>query len=647
MLELITPLSYWVLVILWSIILWLYLTNLRRLKVSGGAVAVLLTLLSIDAFRTLFESAYFGLYFNSMFGLLPQWIFETLSKPSAIIIPKLVNIVAGITVLTLLIRRWIPREVTERDEMVHSLKESQSKLQESEHQFRRAVMNAPNPIMIHAEDGQVVQINSAWEKLTGYTPDDIPTIEDWTSKAYGKRMHLVRSDIDALYKADESVKEGEYPVRTKSGVTLFWDFSSAPLGELKDGRRLVISTAIDITERKQEEQERAKLENKLRQSQKMEAIGTMAGGIAHDFNNLLAIIGGNLELIQLKSDSGKPFDDNFENISQASARAKDLVAQILAFSRQEKQIIVPANLSVIVTDTLNLLRPIIPSTVEVVTESPDCPVKINADTTQLQQVLINLCSNAIHAMDDKGLLRICLEEGELTTQEASKNAQLQKRRYAKLSVADIGKGMDKETLDRIFDPFFTTKEVGKGTGMGLSVVHGIVEQHGGGILVDSTPGQGTTFTLYFPIIHDAEATQETQTEISLANGTEHVLLVDDEQYVADVCGAMLEHLGYKVTVLTSSVEALDLFKSHPDDFDLVLTDQTMPKMSGVELTKELLRIKPELPVILCSGYSAKVTEADAKELGIRAFCMKPMDMKQLASVVRDVLNTTEQSLERA
>jgi len=239
-------------------------------------------------------------------------------------------------------------------------------------------------------------------------------------------------------------------------------------------------------------------------------------------------------------------------------------------------------------------------------------------------------------------LQISLEEVEFKAEDASfLNGSLKTGQYAKLSITDTGKGMDKKTTDRIFEPFFTTKSVGEGTGMGLSVAHGIIEQHGGAVHVDSTLGQGTTFALYFPITSNVEIAEAGEAGKALQTGTEHILLVDDEPLVADVCGAMLEHLGYKVTVVNSGIEALGLFKVHPGDFDLVMTDQTMPKMSGTELLTELLSLRPELPVVLCSGYSAQVNEADAKKIGARAFCMKPITMPQLASVVREALHTSE------
>jgi nitrogen-specific signal transduction histidine kinase/CheY-like chemotaxis protein len=404
-----------------------------------------------------------------------------------------------------------------------------------------------------------------------------------------------------------------------------------------ESQQSFVGVIVDSTEMKI-------LQEQLSQAQKIESIGQLAGGIAHDFNNLLTIIGGNLEILQFKKLSGKPFDKQLEHIRQASVRAKTLVAQILAFSRQEKLQLGPVNLSTLVGESLSFLRSIIPTTVEVITRVPDEVVTINANTTQLQRILINICSNALHAMNEKGVLKISLEEAKLTTEETLLVRGQQASRYAKLSIIDTGKGMDKKILDRIFEPFFTTKGVGDGTGMGLSVVHGIVEQHGGFIDVDSTPDQGTTFILYFPTNTIDKETDKAEVEGILPTGTERVLCVDDEQDVADVCSVMLEHLGYQVTVATDSVEALNLFKANPESFDLIVTDQTMPKISGLELAKELLAIRPEIPVILCSGYSAIVTETDALEVGVRAFCAKPMDMKQLGSVVREVLDTSEQPL---
>ena len=376
----------------------------------------------------------------------------------------------------------------------------------------------------------------------------------------------------------------------------------------------------------------------------MEAIGTMAGGIAHDFNNLLNIISGNIDMIQQKNQAESTSEENVEHIKNAAGRAKNLVAQILAFSRQEQHDLVPVDIAVAVDDSLNLLRSTLPATVEIMTtvDVDTGTLVINADTTQLQQVFINLCTNAVHAMNGKGLLKIDLKEVEFASREIFAIAGQHAGRYAELSISDTGCGMDETTINKMFDPFFTTKGVGEGTGMGLSVVHGIIEQHGGFITVDSTPGHGATFNLYLPVISEIAVELKTKAAGVLPTGTESVLFVDDEESIAYTFNELLEHLGYKVTSVTSSLEALDIFKANPHEFDLVFTDQTMPGTSGAELATELLKIRPDIPIILCSGYSSQVSEEDAKGIGIREFCMKPMDMKQLATVSRKVLDGSGQ-----
>ncbi len=523
-----------------------------------------------------------------------------------------------------------------------SRKKVESNLRESEEKFK--ILADTSPLAIYMSSGveqKAEYINPTFVKLFGYTLDEVPTAEQWWPLAYPDEDYRNRianewqEKVEQAIATHSEIEPIETVVTCKDGSikTIAWGFSAV-------GKQNW-SLGLDLTDRKQAEGKRIKLESQLRQSQKMEAIGTMAGGIAHDFNNLLAIIGGNLELVQFKIPSGEPVDENLEQIRQASVQAKNLVSQILAFSRQEKQLLVPTNLSALTSEALKLLRPMIPTTVEVVTEAPEHPITINADKTQLHQVLINLCSNAIHAMNEKGLLRIRLQEGDAKTLLPTEATKLQEGQYAKLSVIDDGKGMEKENVERIFEPFFTTKEVGVGTGMGLSVVHGIIEQHGGFIDVDSSPGQGTTINIYFPLVNALEGEEGERTENSLPTGSERILVVDDEEYVANVCGAMLEHLGYNATVMTNSVAALELFRSCPNDFDLVMTDQTMPTLSGLELAKELLQTSPELPIILCSGYNTKVTEATAKENRIRAYLSKPMDISQIAMVVRDVLDARQ------
>ena len=399
----------------------------------------------------------------------------------------------------------------------------------------------------------------------------------------------------------------------------------------------------NLAERKATDEEKAKLEEQLRQSQKMEAIGTMAGGIAHDFNNLLAIIRGNIDIIQRKQKDGSPFDKNLESIDQSTSRAIDLTKQILSFSRQEKAALAPVDLVIAIKGALRLLRSTIPSRVGIESTFVKGIVVVNADVTQLQQIIINLCANAVHAMEGKGLLTVNLREVELSARDIPATIERQAGKYAKLTVADTGTGMDKETLTRIFEPFFTTKGLGEGTGMGLSVVYGLVDSHGGFISVDSTLGQGTSFNIYVTTIDDRRQQPEVSTAQTLPLGTERILFVDDEEDITSTYTELLEYQGYIVTSITSSVEALAIFKGHPERFDLVFTDQTMPEMTGTELAAEVLKIRPDIPIILCSGFSATTSENYAKSVGIRKFCTKPMNKNQLAQIVRKVLDNGQLS----
>jgi PAS domain S-box-containing protein len=393
----------------------------------------------------------------------------------------------------------------------------------------------------------------------------------------------------------------------------------------------------DIDQRKRAQKEREDLEVRLRQSQKMEAIGTMAGGIAHDFNNILAVIIGNADLSLDDLEEENPARTNVEQILEAGHRGKDLVSHILSFSRKAEINPVPVKPQQLVSSAMKMLGSTIPRTIEVRQDvDPGCGF-IRADLTQMHQVIMNLSTNAVHAMDEKGVLEVGLRERIVGPHDHAISGKLTPGKYIEISIADTGSGMDGNTIERIFDPFFTTKELGKGTGMGLSVVYGIVESHGGAITVDSEPGVGTTFRLLFPTI-EAKALPERHASQSLPTGKERILYVEDEKVLADVGSRILERLGYRVEVMTDSAEALDLFRSKPEDFDLVVTDQTMPGLSGTELTADILKIRPGMPIMLCTGFSNKISEEMARELGIRKFCLKPLTREELAGAVRSALD---------
>jgi CheY-like chemotaxis protein len=376
------------------------------------------------------------------------------------------------------------------------------------------------------------------------------------------------------------------------------------------------------------------------QRQKLEAIGTLAGGIAHDFNNILAAIMGYAELIGWEVPQTSKAGDNLRELLKAGCRARDLVQQILTFSRQSKQERKPIEIGPIIKETLKLLKASLPSSIEIKQEIEKDIGKIEADPTQIHQVLMNLCTNAGHAMSDHGgVLEVRLSHVDLDATTAAQSPNILPGSYIRLSVSDTGHGMSPEVFERIFDPYFTTKTVGKGSGLGLAVVDGIVKSHRGAITVDSKPGKGTTFHVYFPRIDHADGVRDTQEGESLVlGGNERILFIDDEQTLVDVGKQILRQLGYQVTIRTSSIEALKLFRAHPQQFDLVITDMTMPNMMGDKLAKELMGIRADIPIVLCTGFSEHITEEAAKEIGIREFAMKPLVTSDLAKTIRRALD---------
>jgi signal transduction histidine kinase/DNA-binding response OmpR family regulator len=386
------------------------------------------------------------------------------------------------------------------------------------------------------------------------------------------------------------------------------------------------------------EAERIELQQHLQRSQKLEALGTLAAGIAHDFNNILGAMIGYAELALLNTPEGSRSRDSIGMVLTAGERAKDLVKQILAFSRQTDEERKPIQITHIVNEVVKFMRASLPSTIEIHKNIGRDIGIIQADPVQIHQVLMNLFTNAHHAMSQEGgLLDIQISSVSLGSEYADAPPDLKPGPYVRVTVKDTGHGMDALTLARIFDPYFTTKEKGVGTGLGLAVVHGIVKKYGGGITVQSEPGQGTKFDLYFPVIRK-ESVSETPIPKDLPTGHERILLVDDDQLHLEVVQKTLEYLGYHVEPMTSSVAALTLFGAAPHRYDLVVTDMTMPTMTGDKLAMELMRIRADVPVILCTGYSDKIMEEKARATGIKAFVMKPVLIAQMARAVRDALD---------
>lgn len=524
---------------------------------------------------------------------------------------------------------------------IQARQQVQKEMQKSEEKYRLLADNTIDCIWRMNLELEFTYINPSVFATFGYTPGEwIGTqLKDHCSpKAY----RFFKEEIDGIIK-----QPGLQTGMTFETQLLDIDDRLIPVevnGILlvdRAGKAVEIQgTLRDISARKIAEQEKEKLEELLLQSQKMEALGTLAGGIAHDFNNILGIIIGYTELSLEEQKEGYNLENNLHQIMTSAKRAREMVLQILAFSRKADVLHVPVHLSRVVREALNLLRSSIPTTIDLHSDIHTRANTIMADPTQIHQVIMNLCANAAHAMrKEGGSLEISLETIQLTG-GSPELKEMEPGLYEKLTVKDTGHGMDKETRKRIFEPYFTTKDKSEGTGMGLAMVHGIIKNHGGQIIVYSQPDEGTTFHIYLPnAMEQKEIPLEPATdESTVRGGNESILLIDDEQMLLEMQKNLIQRLGYKVTSRTGSVEALEAFKASPNKFHLVITDQTMPNMSGVQLARRIKKIRPEIPVILCTGFSETVNEDNFSSMGIDAFVLKPVLKNKIAPVIRKVLD---------
>ena len=514
-------------------------------------------------------------------------------------------------------------------------KKTRQALQESEERLRTVFETFPDPVtLIKLADGRCVDVNSAFTRVTGWTPEEAigktaANLDIWHDPRE-------REKLTAGIARQGKVENLEARFRLKNG-SIITALMSAVLIRLKD-RPHILTITRDISDLKSAQEEREQLKTQLIQAQKMEAIGTLAGGIAHDFNNILGAIIGYAEMALYDTQKDSMEHYNIDQVLRAGHRAKDLVKQILAFSRkseQDKRII---SLAPIVEEALRLLRASLPTTIEIRQNIDPNLDAVFADPTQMHQVMMNLCTNAAHAMRDTGgILEVQLKNEKLPVQRAAQYSELKPGPCIKLSVSDTGHGMDSVTMERIFDPYFTTKEQDKGTGLGLSVVHGIIKGHGGVIQVHSTCGKGTRFDILLPVM-GKQMESETEELKALPTGNESILLIDDEETLIELGDSMLHKLGYRVETRTSPLEALKTFGAAPEKFDLVISDMTMPGMTGDNLAAELMKIRSDIPVIICTGYSEKMDERRARDLGIKGLIMKPFTIRKLSKTVRDVLD---------
>jgi PAS domain S-box-containing protein len=523
------------------------------------------------------------------------------------------------------------------EELRQEIKErrrTEEALHESQERYRDLFEQSRDPIFVTTREGRLIDGNQAYLDLLGYSKSELGNL-----KSQETYVNLDdRSRFQQQIEQKGSVRDFEVELKKKDGTKIDC-LLTATVRKAEDGAILGYQGIMrDITERTRAEEEKRRLEAQLVRAQRMEAMGTLAGGVAHDFNNILAAIVGYVELSMLDVAEVTKVKHNLEEVLRASKRAKDLVNQILAFSRQSQHELKPVEITPIVKETLKLLRASLPTTIEIRHHIEPSTGAIEADPTQIHQVLMNLCTNAAHAIgEEAGLLEVNVTKVDIDASTAPLNLDIDPGPYLRISVRDTGHGMTSEVLERIFDPYFTTKDKGKGTGLGLAVVHGIVKSHKGGICAESEPGSGTCFHVYFPRIEQKKELTDTPTVQTFPTGHERVLFVDDEQDLVQIAEQMLSHLGYEVTTRMSSNEALELFRVNPERFDLVITDMTMPNMTGDKLSKELMKIRPDIPIMLCTGFSERISEEKAKAMGIKDFIMKPLAMGDLAKRIREAL----------
>jgi PAS domain S-box-containing protein len=506
----------------------------------------------------------------------------------------------------------------------------EERLQKSRDYLENIFKASPDAITVADDGGYIVMANDSMYDVFGYRPEEI----------IGQHVSIFHPDddrefqrtilmIEELFEAG-IVRDFVCERKRKDGRIIQTEVSHVALKNPDGTVAGSVSSTRDITDRKRSEEQ-------LRQSQKMEAIGTLAGGIAHDFNNILAVIMGYTELSMDMVKGNGILEKNLSQVLKSVERAKALVRQILSFSRKTKGEIKPLHMHVVIAEALKLLRASLPSTISLRSDIELTDDVVIADATEIYQVVMNLCTNAAYAMKSTGgIIELTLKAVDLDAAAADYYTAIGPGPYVQLTVKDTGMGIPRDIIGRIFEPFFTTKEVGKGTGMGLAVVHGIVKSCKGDIQVYSESGKGAVFHIVLPRAQ-AEKFEANPVEREAPQGTESVLLVDDEAVLLDVGTQILGSLGYRVTAIDSAVKALEVFKKNPAGFDVVITDQTMPQLTGYELAQRLMEIRTAIPIILCTGYSDLVTAESAIAGGIRAFVIKPLNRLAIAETIRKVL----------
>ncbi len=568
--------------------------------------------------------------------------YEKLGREAVFKIEKFELIIWLITILTLLLEvllifkpmeRHVQKALISRESTITTLTNTRKRLMAAQRLAKIGDWE------FHTKDETLTWSDQIYA-ICG-VPTDSFTVTPETSLQliYPEDRNMVKSVLSSLIQSNKSSLDMKYRIIRPDGAErIVFQHAVAIKGQT---RRidLIYGTIQDITEQRKAAEDKVKLENQLNQSHKMRAIGTMAGGIAHDFNNILSAILGYAQLAKLDIEDRETTQNDIIQIEKAAQRASLLVKQILTFSRQSEDALQPMGLYLVVKEVMNLLRSSIPANIEI-KQKIQSKASILADPTKIHQVIMNLSTNAYHAMGDiDGVLTVELNEAEISKKERIPDLNMNPGKYIRMTISDTGHGMDKETMKKIFDPFFTTKGVGKGTGLGLSVVDGIVKNHGGFLKVYSEIDRGTTFQIFWPMIKSDNSFEDSEIKTDLIMGSERIMLVEDEVDILEALQKILVRQGYTVTPFTEAISALTAFKAAPDKFDLVITDMTMPKMKGDALSAELLKIRKELPIILCSGYYGNLEENITQSLGIKKSLQKPIIGQELSAIIREIFDT--------
>ncbi|MBI9075258.1 MAG: PAS domain S-box protein [Desulfatibacillum sp.] len=519
-------------------------------------------------------------------------------------------------------------DVTEQKEMEQAHKESEEK-------YRELVENINDVVFALDGKGRCTYISPVVKTIMGVEPESLigKTLQDFIHK---DDVQISRENAVKIMEGNPL--QSEYRVRAVDGKTRWVRASSRPI--MEDGKVTGIrGTFRDVTDYMKAQEDKKRLEEQLEHSQKLEAIGTLAGGIAHNLNNVLYPILGYTEMAIEDIPEDSPAQESLQEVLHAADRARELVFQILTYSRRSEEKLEPIDLGPIMKEVIKLISAAVPSTIKVEQSlAPNCPAVL-ADSAQIHHVIMNLCTNAYHSMRDTGgILDVALSHVEYKEGQKTPVVNMATGEYVRISVTDQGQGIEPEVRERIFEPYFTTKGVGEGTGMGLALALAIVTKVSGFIDVTSVPGKGSTFDLYFPVTDKVPVTPIPEYHGPAPRGGEHIMLVEDDQQILRMTHQMLERQGYKISPFDSGIDALEAFFDNPGDYDLVITDMTMPIMTGDQLAVEIMNKSPETPVILCTGFSEHISKEQAEALGVAAFLMKPMARNRVAGIVRKVLD---------